>query len=116
MKGSSVLRQSLWNQGAIVEVYNNGALLLIVISLPFRQNPPVSGPRQPTTPPRPLIARPWASTTPTILSHTAFNRLCSPVVRYDRNVCQLEMFLGSMFLKKHLCRAIQGDELVNILL
>ncbi|XP_031550485.1 mediator of RNA polymerase II transcription subunit 14-like [Actinia tenebrosa] len=80
----------------------------------YRQNPAVSGPsRQPTTPPRPLIAKPWASTTPTILSHTAFNRLCSPVHRYDRNVSHLEMFLGSMFLKKHLCRAIQGDELIQ---
>ncbi|EDO35223.1 predicted protein [Nematostella vectensis] len=69
----------------------------------------------PTTPPRPLIARGWALTTPTILSHAAFTKLCSPVMSVGRhgNVSPLEMFMGSMFLKKHFSRAAASDDLVR---
>ncbi|XP_048587940.1 mediator of RNA polymerase II transcription subunit 14 isoform X3 [Nematostella vectensis] len=70
----------------------------------------------PTTPPRPLIARGWALTTPTILSHAAFTKLCSPVMSVGRhgNVSPLEMFMGSMFLKKHFSRAAASDDLITI--
>ena len=75
-----------------------------------------SGLKQPTTPPRPLTARTWAATVPTILSHKALIKLCTPVpvpcsVRHGPPVMvsPLERFLCCMHLKRHLTRCIQDE-------
>lgn len=87
---------------------------------PSSQTSSGSGLKQPTTPPRPLTARTWASTTPTILSHAAFSKLCAPnpVSSTSRRglpvmVSSLEKFLCCIYLKRHLLRAIQTEEPVS---
>ena len=87
---------------------------------PSSQTSSGSGLKQPTTPPRPLTARTWASTTPTILSHAAFSKLCAPnpVSSTSRRglpvmVSSLEKFLCCVYLKRHLMRVIQNEELVS---
>ena len=81
------------------------------------QAPSGTGLKQPTTPPRPMTARTWAATVPTILSHAAFTKLCSPVpvltsVRRGPPVMlsPLERFLCCMHLKRHLTRVIQSED------
>ncbi|XP_022785059.1 mediator of RNA polymerase II transcription subunit 14-like isoform X3 [Stylophora pistillata] len=83
--------------------------------------PSGTGLKQPTTPPRPLTARTWAATVPTILSHKALIKLCTPVpvpcsVRHGppAMVSPLERFLCCMQLKRYLTRIIQ-DELLSLL-
>ncbi|XP_015775975.1 PREDICTED: mediator of RNA polymerase II transcription subunit 14-like [Acropora digitifera] len=88
---------------------------------PSSQTSSGSGLKQPTTPPRPLTARTWASTTPTILSHAAFSKLCAPnpVSSTSRRglpvmVSSLEKFLCCVYLKRHLTRVIQNEELLSL--
>ena len=87
---------------------------------PASQTSSAAGVKQPTTPPRPLTARTWASTTPTILSHAAFTKLCTPtpVSSSSRRgppvmMPPLEKFLCCMHLKRHLSRVIQGEDPVR---
>ncbi|XP_068687346.1 mediator of RNA polymerase II transcription subunit 14-like isoform X2 [Montipora foliosa] len=84
---------------------------------PASQTSSSAGVKQPTTPPRPLTARTLASTTPTILSHAAFTKLCTPtpVSSSSRRgppvmMPPLEKFLCCMHLKRHLSRVIQSEE------
>ena len=84
---------------------------------PTPQAPSGTGLKQPTTPPRPMTARTWAATVPTILSHAAFTKLCSPApvltsVRRGPPVMlsPLERFLCCMQLKRHLTRVIQSED------
>ncbi|XP_078381041.1 mediator of RNA polymerase II transcription subunit 14-like isoform X2 [Oculina patagonica] len=85
------------------------------------QAPSGTGLKQPTTPPRPLTARTWAATVPTILSHAAFTKLCNPapVLTTLRRgppvlLSPLERFLCCMHLKRHLTRVIQGEESLTL--
>ena len=93
-------------------------------SFPRQQQP--SGPgttstKLSTTPPRPLATRPWAAAMPTLLSHSAFNKLLSPVLvapvlPYGAPVAvsPLERFLGSINLKRHLTRVVVSDTKVSV--
>lgn len=81
------------------------------------QAPTGTGLKQPTTPPRPTTARTWAATVPTILSHAAFTKLCSPspVLTSVRRgppvvLSPLERFLCCMHLKRHLTKVIQSED------
>ena len=97
------------------------AIVFIILNSPRPSPTPQpmqsgSGLKQPTTPPRPLTARTWAATVPTILSHKALIKLCTPVpvpcsVRHGPPVMvsPLERFLCCMHLKRHLTRCIQDE-------
>lgn len=77
--------------------------------------------RQATTPPRQLTARTWTAAAPTILSHSAFTKLCSPAPMTSASIRRsqpvmlspLERFLCCVHLKRHLTRVVQNEESVS---
>ncbi|XP_076370105.1 mediator complex subunit 14 isoform X1 [Tachypleus tridentatus] len=63
---------------------------------------------------RVLPHRSWAAAVPTVLSHKAFDLLCSPVASPQgappSHYSPLERFLGCVFMRYNLQRAIQKDD------
>ncbi|KAM4559431.1 mediator of RNA polymerase II transcription subunit 14 isoform 2-T2 [Odontesthes bonariensis] len=74
-------------------------------------------------PPRKLPQRPWAASIPTILTHSALNRLLLPSPTPSllpglagSYLCSpLERFLGSVIMRRHLQRIIQQEANLSIM-
>lgn len=60
-----------------------------------------------------LPARSWAAAVPTLLTHEALDTLCrpGPLFGMGPNICPLERFLGCVYMKRHLQRAIKEMQL-----
>ena len=66
-------------------------------------------------PSRILPQRQWAASTPTLLSHAAFDTLLKPSQMQPLHVAlsPLERFLGCKLIRRHIVRAISQDKNVS---